>query len=331
MKAASTATKNILAAGQFYKAELYQFDLVGGTTLYFTNSDSPRTVAGVTYLTGLTIKRGAVAQKVGLEVQSLDLDITPQSDNPAGPITIGGAPFLSACRSGALDGARVKMSKLFLSSWQDTSPGAVPWYQGRVNQVRAGRFTATITVHDDIEILNIAMPRNVLQTGCVHTLFDAGCTLLKSSFQVSGSVSGSPTVLQFNTNLTQVNNYFDLGVITFTSGPNNGLSRVVKTYLNASGQITLIAPFPSAPASGNTFTIVPGCLKTQAACSNTNSANGPAFNNLTHFRGYPYVPVPETLYDGGTANGTAPSRGGQGGGSGGSAFSGSSGPGTYTP
>lgn len=332
MKSASTAAKNILATGQYHKTELYDIALVGGTTLHFTAGDAPLTVGATTYLTGLNIVRGAISQKVGLEVQSLQLSMIPQGDNPAGPITIGGAGFLSACRSGALDGARVTMSKIFLSSWADTSPGAISWYQGRVNEVRAGRLYADITVNSDLEILNVAMPRNIIQTGCLHTLYDAGCTLLKSTFQVSGATTGTPTVLSFNTNLTQADDYFSLGTLKFTSGPNNGIERVVKRFLHASGAVSFIAPFPSAPGSGDTFTIAPGCLKTQAACSQTNSALGPAFNNVAlHFRGYPYVPVPETLYDGGTVSGEAPSIGGQGGAGAGSAFSGGIGPGTYTP
>jgi uncharacterized phage protein (TIGR02218 family) len=325
VKAASTATKNILAAGGYHKAELYTIVLAGGaTTLRFTTSQAPLTVGGQTYLTGLNIVRGSVTQKVGLEVQSLDLTVIPQGDNPAGPITIGGADFLAACLTGALDGARITMSKIFLASWADTSPGTVPWFQGRVNEVSAGRLYADITVNSDTEILNVAMPRNILQTGCLHTLYDTGCTLSKASFQVSGATSGTPTVLAFNTNLTQADGYFELGTIKFTSGPNTGIERVVKKYLHTSGAISLIAPLPSVPGAGDTFTAAPGCDKLQATCSGK-------FSNLSHFRGYPYVPVPETLYDGGAVSGAAPTLANQGGAATGSAFSGAVGPGTYTP
>jgi uncharacterized phage protein (TIGR02218 family) len=182
----------------------------------------------------------------------------------------------------------------------------VPWFQGRVADVKCGRFAAKITVNSDLELLNIAMPRNVVQTGCVHTLYDAGCTLLKSSFQVSGSVSSLGSAAnKINTGLTQADGYFDLGVITFTSGALNGRSFTVKSFLHAGGAVTTIAPLVGV-ASSDTFTIVPGCDKQQATCN-------AKFSNLAHFRGYPYVPVPETLYDGGTQTGTVPTIGGQGG------------------
>src|SRR5581483_4038395 len=299
MKTASAATKAILATGQYFKAELYQFDLVGGTTMYFTSAEDALTVAGHTYQTGLIIMRGQVTQKVGLEVQSLDLTIVPQADAPGGPPTFGGASFLVAVDRGVFDGCRTTMSKIFLSSWADTSPGLVPWFQGRMNRGRAGRLYADITVNSDPEILNIAMPRNLIQTGCIHTVFDAGCTLLSSAFQVSGTISGSPTVTQFNTNLTQANGYWDLGTITFTSGANSGVKRVLKAYLNGSGQVTLIQPLLSPLVAGDTFTIIPSCKKTQAGRSKAGVSTGPAYNLLAVVRGMPDAPAAARVREGG--------------------------------
>jgi uncharacterized phage protein (TIGR02218 family) len=308
MKAASSATLAILASGQFIKVELYEFTLADTSVVRLCNADAPITVGGNTYSSDIVIERGSFTQKIGLEVQSLDLTLSPQFDGS--PPTFSGFPLLQAVNLGMLDNARVKMSKLFLSSWSDTSPGAVEWFQGTVGSNSAGRQSASLSIDNDLKRLNVSMPKNILQTGCIHTLYDAGCTLLDSAFRVSGTISGTPGVLQFNTNLTQVNKYFDLGRITFTSGANNGLKRAVKSYVSASGVVTLIKPLPTAPSAGDTFTIAPGCLKTQAACSNASAAVGPPFNNLAHFRGYPYVPVPETLYDGGASsnNTPAPSR-----------------------
>jgi uncharacterized phage protein (TIGR02218 family) len=313
MKSASGATLAILASGQYIKFELYEFTLADTSVVRLCTADGPMTVGGNTYSSDIIIERGSMQQKIGLEVQSLDLKLSPQFDGS--PPAFSGFPLLQAVNLGMLDYARVKMSKVFLSSWTDTSPGAVEWFQGTVGANSAGRQSAALTIENDLKRLNVAMPKNILQTGCIHTLYDVGCTLLESTFRVSGTISGSPTVLQFNSNLTQVSGYFDLGRITFTSGANNGLKRAVKAYVSSSGVVTLIKPLPVAPSAGDTFTIAPGCPKTQAACSNASTAVGPAFNNLAHFRGYPYIPVPETLYDGGAAanNTPAPTRGGSSG------------------
>lgn len=322
MKAASSATLAILASGQFYKAELYQIDVLGGSSYRFTSAQVPVS-AGFTYGTGLVIQRGSIQQKAGLEVQSVDITMTPQLDSPNAPILIEGVPFLQAVRRGILDGALVTISKIFLSSWADTSPGLVVWTKGQVNHAFAGRFSAQITVNDLTENLNVSMPRNIIQPGCLHMLFDSGCTLSKASFTSTGAVSGTPGALSFNTTLTQADKYFDLGVLTFTSGANNGQKYVVRSYLHASGAITLLQPTSVTASAGDTFSIVPGCDKSQATCS-------AKFSNLAHFRGYPYVPVPETLYDGNTQTGQSPTLGTQGGSGSGSAFSGGT-SGTYQP
>jgi hypothetical protein len=329
VKAASAATLAILAAGQWLKFEFYKFALPKVGTFYFTDADIPLTIGGITYLTGLTITRSAFTQKVGLTVQSVDLTIQPQGDNPGGPVTLAGGGFLSQCRAGAFDGGIVTVSKGFFNkpaagTQLDVSPGIVPWFQGIVDQIQAGRFSVDLTINDIVQLLNVQMPRNILQSGCVHALFDAGCTLSKAAFTSTGSITGSITANSFSTGLTQADGYFSLGVITFTSGVLNGSSYAIATHLNAGGNVKSIAPWAALPIIGDTFSIVPGDDKSQATCSGK-------FSNLPHYRGAPYVPQPETLYDGGTSATTAPSLGGQGGQGAGSPFSGGLGRGSYVP
>jgi hypothetical protein len=339
VKIASAATLAILASGQYLKFEFYQFALPKVGTFYFTNADTSITVGGNTYLTGLTIVRSAFTQKVGLEVQSVDLTIEPQADNPAGPVTIGGAGFLSACRAGSFDGGIVTISKGFFNfpasgTQLNTSPGIVPWFAGIVDDMQAGRFSVDLTLNDTVQVLNVMMPRNILQAGCVHTLFDSGCGLSKATFQKSGTITGYVTALTVgSTALTQVASYFALGVITFTSGVLSGSQYAISSF--AGGVVTAVQPWAALPSVGDSFTILPGCPKTQAACSNTSTAVGPAFANLTttggRYRGAPFVPQPETLYDGGTPKGNTRDLGGQGGQGAGSGFSGARGRGSYVP
>jgi hypothetical protein len=74
--------------------------------------------------------------------------------------------------------------------------------------------------------------------------------------------------------------YFDGGVMTFTSGLNNGISRPVKTY--APGQWTMFVPFPKLAVIGDTYTMVAGCNRSYATCRDT-------YNNLLNFRGEPHM------------------------------------------
>lgn len=330
MKAASSATLAILASGQYLKIEFYKFALPKVGTFGFHNADTnvPITISGQTYYPGLTITRSGFTQKVGLEVQSVDLTIAPQSDAPGGSPTIGGIGFLSAVRAGFFDGGVVTIYKGFFnppsSGILDLSPGIVPWFQGIVDEVQCDRFSVDITVNDSIQLLNVQMPRNILSSGCVHILFDAGCTLSKASYTTSASITSGVGALTLTASgLTQAAGYFALGVITFTSGVLSGSSYAVSTF-SAGGVVVPIAPWASLPSVGDTFTIVPGCDKAQATCSGK-------YGNLAHYRGAPYVPQPETLYDGGTSATTAPALGGQGGQGAGSPFGGNLGRGTYKP
>lgn len=307
MKASgASAAGLILATGQFHIANLYTLTpaVASFSALRFTTWDVPLTVGANTYLTNLHIRRGPLTQKVGVEVQSLELELTPQSDGDA--ITVGGVPFLQACRLGFLDGCKLEWHKVFMATPGDVSAGAVLWFQGRLGTVEPGRLTARTSVESDLALLNIAMPRHLIQTGCAHRLFDSGCTLNPATYQASSSVlSVDVNRTYITTGLSNPNDYWSLGTLTFTSGPLNGLSLTVKKSLLASGQITFVRQLPLAPAVGNTFTILPGCDKKKTTCD-------AKFNNLLHFRGFPYVPVPETMYGGTTIKSRGEPAGGQG-------------------
>jgi uncharacterized phage protein (TIGR02218 family) len=319
MRSASAATLAILAGGKYLLAQLYDITLSTGQVYHFTDFQIPLTAsiyapaAGpFTYQTGLTITRDTITVKTGMNGGTMKLVLTPQADSPNAPVLINGYPFLQACRLGFFDGATIQMSKLFMNvpapgAAVDTSPGAVGWFLGTAEDVQAGRFSAEISVDDYLALLGVQqMPRQLFGVGCYHQVYDAGCTLLKSAFTSTGTVSTVTDGAHFTTNLTQADDYFDLGVITFTSGANSGFSANVSSFKNASGAIVTNYPFPRAPAVGDAFSIYPGCDLQQATCSGK-------FANLAHFGGQPYIPVPETILDGGASAPAAQTRGAQAG------------------
>jgi len=317
VKQASAAAFAILTAGQTMRIDLYQITLAGGlANFYFTTHQKSVTYNGNVYNTGLIFTRGACKQKVGLEVQKMDLTVTPQSDNATGIPLIAGLQFLAAAKAKIFDGAHVLFSKMFLSNFDDLTPGATPWVQARIDTVSVDRMSAKFSLTDDIIILNNAGPPNLVQPGCSHTLFDPGCTLNAANFVVSGVATVGSTNNGAATTLTQPDDYFTLGKLTWTSGANAttpATTYFIRQYKNSFGTFIPIRPFPNVPQPGDTFIALPGCQKTIAACRNTNVAVGPAFGNLPHFNGKPFVPVPETLYDGGVPQGTSKDLGGQGG------------------
>jgi uncharacterized phage protein (TIGR02218 family) len=268
---------------QFLIADCLTLTQANGTVTRFTNADYDVVANTFTFSsTGPKFERSKTTLVVGITVDTMTLTIMVDAS-----MLLGGLPWPQAVAAGALDGARIVVERAHMQAWGDTSAGTVIMFSGRVSEVAPSRNLISATVKSDLELLDIMMPRNVFQPYCVHTLYDAGCTLLKSAFLVSGIVTaGSTAAAVLAAALTQASNYFDLGTITFTSGALNGLSRTVSQYANIAGVKTIwpILPFPLAPANGDTFSIYPGCDKTKPTCTNK-------FANLAHNKSFPFMPA----------------------------------------
>ncbi len=289
MKPASSALQALLASRQFYAADLYTFTLVGGGVLRYTSGDRDIQANGNLFTSqGPRVDRkdnkAKCHWKIGVEVDTLVFDVMPQASD-----LVNGQGFLAACAQGAFDGAELTLERAFMATYGDTSVGTVILFAGRVAEIDLGRAVATFSVNSHLELLNLNLPRNLWQPGCVNSLGDASCGVTLASYAVGGSAAAGSSAHLVNATLGQPTGYFDQGKITFTSGANAGLWRSVKYFVSgAPGVIALLAPFPNAPAPGDGFTIYPGCDKTLGA-------NGCAkFANTARFRGFPYVPTPDT-------------------------------------
>jgi len=277
----SGATLALLDSGvDFQMVDLWAIKLNGGTTIYWHGAgiNTPLTFNGHTYLAGPGIDRGKITTKLGLEVATLDVNISATVDD-----LINGAPLIPFAQGRGFDGATVILYRGFLANWSFpyTIVGATIAFSGRVTQLKdISRAKFTMTVSAWTVLLNVNMGPDVFQAGCLNTHYDADCGLTASP--VSGVVATGATKTAFNTNLTEADGYFTKGVITFTSGANEGVSRAVQAYAHASGAMSVAFPLPYAPASGDTFTAARGCLLTMADCS--------AQSNLIHFRGQPFTP-----------------------------------------
>jgi uncharacterized phage protein (TIGR02218 family) len=297
MKNISGPLQALFDTKQFNMCGLYQFDLLnGGGSLYYCSGDADQLWSAQNYSSGGTVgpflergqNKAKMHQKIGLEVDTLIFDTIP------GASLIDGVPFLVAARQGVFDGATLTYSGSYWPQQAYTPlvqpTGIVIKFVGRVAEVDISKSLVTFTINSHLELLNMNMPRNLWQSGCVNTLYDASCALNQASFGTAGTVASplGANGASFNTTLAQADHYFDLGVVTFTSGANGGISRTVKSYFNGSpGSVFLISPFPNTAQIGDTFTIYPGCDKAQATCIFK-------FNNLANFRGFPFVPINET-------------------------------------
>ncbi len=284
MKAASTAMITLLAQNENIWADCYTLTLLNGTVYYFTSFDIDLIVGGNVFVSSsLIFSRGNIKRARGLKVDVMTLEINAGSTN-----LMAGLPFLQFANNGGLDGARLLLQRACMPSTNpsDTSAGVLHGFEGTLVITELSRDTAKMEIHPDAELLNVMMPRLVYQPQCGNTLFDAGCTLVKATFQVSGSVSGTssnPTMVP--TGLSNPSGYFNGGTLKFTSGNNAGALCTVLAYV--SGTFQLMRPLNAAVQVGDSVLACPGCPRSLSAC-------GTVFSNTANFRGQPFVPTPET-------------------------------------
>ncbi len=288
MKAAPAAVIAALAGNrQLAFADCFTLTLADGTIGRFTNaqytvvvpqSGAPASVfvAGDILIDGLKLK-----QTCGIDIdeQTLDIAFKPTS-------TIAGLSWPIAVREGRFDGATFERARAVL-----TAPGGaviggavVVTFHGLVATIdNIGRLTCRMTVKSMLNKLAIDMPQEIWQPSCLNTLYDGKCTLSKAANSAAGSV-GAGMTFTFIPWSGSAQDIYNQGTITFESGPNVGVSRTVRQSTPAG--LYLQRPLDYLPAVGDGFAVYHGCDKTMTTCQSR-------FNNLTNFRGFPFVPPPE--------------------------------------
>ena len=286
-------------------ADLYTFNLVGsrngGDPLLYTTADIDITIPTFGTYSSQQIYFDQLSNnayghwKVGLVVDTWQVITTP---SPTG--TIGGQPWLSALRGGALDGAVMYVDRVFF----DNRPGGLPAlptnplgspigtvniFTGRVQEVDFGRTNAVINANDYRDQLSQNMPRNLFQATCRWTLFGPGCELDASSFAVTGTCAAdtASNILTSSVAAPGGSATYALGRVVCTSGANDGFSRSIRSWTPGTpASFVLMAPFPFTVSASDGLTFYPGCNKSLGSCD--------AFGNQVRFGAAPFIPQPET-------------------------------------
>ena len=265
------------------RADCYTLTLPGGQVLRWSAGDVAVTFNGHTYTLGPGIARNRLRWVVGVQVSTLDLTLTDIAGTQ-----IAGQGLMAFIRARGLYGARVELQRAFWAFGDAGPRGALVWFAGAVADCKVDRTAAQVTVASDLERLNVQVPRDVYQPGCLNTLYDGLCGVARASFTTTGTATSATSAgrTTFSHGLGQPAGWFDLGVITMSSGANAGQSRTVKQH--TSGQLVVLQPWGFPVASGDSFSISAGCDKRQATCTTK-------FNNLAHYRGMPFIPQADTV------------------------------------
>lgn len=301
------ATAALVATGAFVDIDLYTIfpagALAGGAPLRYSAGTLAVTIPGTTWPRALLFDQArakAVGHlNVGLDVDQWQVVVAPRIADPlASPgftDRIGDLPFLAAAQAGALDGAEIQVDRAVAAAWPSatntvlTPVGIVTLFYGRVAEIDVGRSQAVITINSHLTSLGNALPRNLFQAGCIHTLFDGGCALRAADFAMSGTVAaGSAGNIILSSIAAPIGSgTYALGRIVMSTGANAGFARLVRGWtMGSPGTFTLVAPFPFAVSPGDAFVAYPGCDKQFNTCG--------LFGNQPNFGGEIAIPAPET-------------------------------------
>lgn len=127
---------------------------------------------------------------------------------------------------------------------------------------------------------------------CKYKLGDASCQVNLVPLTVSGTVNIIDTQrrkFQGTGHSAFTNHYFRYGLLTWTSGANEGLSFEIKGYTSATKQFTLFLPTPFDIAASDGYSVYAGCDKEATTCKDK-------FSNLVNHGGFPDLPGMDKAY-----------------------------------
>lgn len=186
--------------------------------------------------------------------------------------------------TGLYDGATVT---LYLVDWRDVAQRIV-LARGQIGEIRRGDTAFEAEIVGLSDRLGQPFGRAYLHS-CDCRLGEPKCgvDLADPKYLGQGLIGVVNDVQQFSvTGLTGfADGWFSGGVLTWTSGANDGLQAHVKAHLTA-GTETVIELWLSPPNTvlpGDVFTITAGCDKTVATCA-------AKFDNILQYRGFPHMP-----------------------------------------
>lgn len=263
-----------IAAQTAALATLWRVERADGVVLRVTDHDRDLVVGGETYLAALGYRASAIRTAAGLAANNLDIDGVLDDD----------AITEADLRAGRWDHAAVRVS---LVDWSTPAGGVLLLRAGWLGQVEIarGEFRA--------ELLGLSRAFDgtvgeVYQPTCRASLGDARCGVDLGPLTVTGTIDADASDRRtlVDSARTESAGTFDFGLLTWTSGANDGLAMEVRS--STVGGIELQLPMPYAVASGDAYSLTPGCDGLFATCRDR-------FANVLNFRGEPHVPGTDQL------------------------------------
>jgi len=251
-----------------------------GEVLGFTDHDGRLEFDGTVFepQTGLTASEATGS--LGLGTDTVDVEGALSSE----------AISEADIAAGRYDGALVET---FLVNWQE------PTQYVRLRRATIGAITRLgngyrATLRSAAADLDKVKGRRISRA-CDAQFGDARCGVdaTASLYTGAGTVSAARSPAEFDASGLEAYaaGWFTRGLLTFTSGANEGTRMVVLRHVLVAGvaRLTLRDEPPMPVEVGDAFDIVAGCDKTFATCRSR-------FGNSLNFRGFPHLPGNDAAY-----------------------------------
>ena len=195
--------------------------------------------------------------------------------------------------NGMFNGANWQLDRAYMTTpptagvpWSTVALGTVTLFKGVTGAIKLSARGADITVNGRNVKMQGYLPRNIYTLGCIHALYDAGCTLNAADFTITQTVgSGSaPNFITWGETAPTTPGLYSLGTIAMTSGAADGQTRTILT--SSSEGLLLSYPLFEAPSVGDTLDVIRGCAHTRTACKSFGASPG----NIANYRGFPFIP-----------------------------------------
>jgi uncharacterized phage protein (TIGR02218 family) len=269
MKTLPTALATHYAGGTTTLADLLKITRKDGAVYAFTSASEDVTIAAQLYTSAQGLDISSIEVSAGLAVDNLEL--TTLDD---------GTLFTKLeVLSGKWRNAAFEISRY---NWASPSDGVEVRMVGTIGEVHLNRGSIVAELRGLQQALQQPIG-SVSSKTCRARLGDAMCTKSLTTFTFTGTVTSAASQQVFTASaMAQAANYFAEGLLTWTSGPSNGLTVKVKSFATG-GVFTLSLPMLSAISAGHTFSVIAGCQKRLEDCRDK-------FSNVLNFQGEPHLP-----------------------------------------
>jgi len=261
----TAAVSGILDNTQNKPLEIYDIFL-DDQTLHFAAFDRDISFYDVdgnaaTY-TALGITRDTIKTSVDTKVDSVNVKL----DNVNRAMS-------SYVASNEFRGRKIVVRKIFADisgSWAKDDD--VYMFTGIMNRPGLGENVMEMECVSRAGTFEYECPRRRYSISCPWKFAASGCTdgnmttsQLLNVFSGTADADCTTTVIK-DSALPQVDDYYNYGTVDFTSGANDGESRIVIDCASGTS-FTLDYALDAAPSNGDTYEISRGCDKTIASCS----------------------------------------------------------------